>query len=144
MAQGKHRARRPVETSDFAAMLLRLAVAWGDRIAEDPAALVHFPEITQALTDQTSRGIWEANERGQYSQNHMAAILGTSRQAIQQRIARGRLVAAAVTEARGGGALVRLADIRARRAQLLAEAGVPDITGSEREKSVTALSAKTG
>lgn len=141
---GKHRAsrtrQRVTETSDYVAMLERLIIAWGDRIAADPAALVHLRDLAAALEQQTNRGIWEAN-RGQsrYSQNYMASMLGVSRQAIQQRIARGELAAAAITERRGGGAMVRIGDIRARRALLLARAGVPDLTGSERERHLRAV-----
>jgi len=132
----QRRPARVVETSDYIAFVIRTFYALGDRFALDPAALVHMRELLETLDQQINRGIWEANERGQYSQNHMARILGVSRQAIAYRIRRGQLVAAAVTEARGGGALVRIGEIRARRARLLAAADVPDLTGSERERAL--------
>src|SRR6185437_15252494 len=110
-----------------------------DRIALDPAALVHARELALTLEQQTNRGIWEANRGKAYSQNYMAAMLGVSRQAIQQRITRGEIAAAAITARRGGGALVRIGEIRARRARLLAAAGVPDLTGSERERHLRAV-----
>ena len=45
------------------------------------------------LADQANRGIFEANKgRSHYSQNDMAAILGTSRQAIAKRIRLGETV----------------------------------------------------
>lgn len=138
-ADGNGRPRRVTETSDYVAFLTRSLIAWGDRVAADPAALVHLRELTETLTQQTNRGIWEANQRGQYSQNHMASILGVTRQAIQKRIGLGQLAAAAVTQARGGGALVRLGEVRARRARLLAAADVPDLTGSERERQLRAV-----
>lgn len=138
-AGGQERPRRVTETSDYVAFLTRGLIAWGDRIAADPAALVHLRELQETLVQQTNRGIWEANERGAYSQNHMAAILGTSRQAIAKRISLGQLGAAALAQARGAGALVRLGEVRARRQRLLAAAGVPDLTGSERERHLKAV-----
>lgn len=134
MAGGRHRAGRVVETSDYVGFMTRAMVAWGDRIASDPAALVHLRELEQTLAQQTNRGMWEANRRAQYSQNHMALILGVSRQAVAKRIGLGELAAAAVNAARGGGALVRIGEVRSRRARLLAAANVPDLTGSERER----------
>lgn len=132
---GKHRARPRTETSDYVAMLTRLINSWGDRVADDPAALVHLGELTQAMTDATNRGIFQANARAHgYSQNDIAAILGVSRQAVAKRIGLGQVVYAAAQAARGAGPLVRLADIRRARAAGLASAGVPDLTGTERER----------
>lgn len=86
------------------------------------------------LADQVNRGIFEANKgQDHYSQNGMADILGISRQAIAKRIRLGETVYARTWEARGAGAVVRVADIRTGRAQLLANAGVRDRTGSIRE-----------
>jgi hypothetical protein len=117
-------------------MMLRIFGAFGDRIGEDPAALVHLRELQEALTDQVNRGIWHANaQQDGYSQNHMAAMLGVSRQAIAKRIGLGEAVYTRMAAARGAGALVRIGDIRARRAQLLADAEVTDQTGSPRERS---------
>ena len=131
---GAHkRSARVTETSDFVAMMVRLLIAWGDRVGQDPAALVHLRELESTLAQQTNRGIFTANRRERYSQNEMARILGVSRQAVAKRIQLGELVEAAVTEARGGGALVRIGEVRARRARLLADAAVPDRTGSDRE-----------
>lgn len=136
---GKHRAARVTETSDYVAMMQRLLIAWGDRVAADPAALVHLRDFEQALTNQTNRGIWEANARGRYSQNEIASILGISRQGVAKRIGLGQAVAAAVTAARGGGVLVSIRDVRARRAELLGGAGVADRTGSDRERQLRAV-----
>jgi hypothetical protein len=140
---GRHaateRPRRTVETSDYVAFLTRALIAWGDRVAADPAALVHLRELEATLTDQTNRGIWEANRREQYSHREMGAILSVSHQAIGKRAKLGELVAAAVTAARGGGALIRLGEVRARRARLLEAAGVEDRTGSERERHLRAV-----
>lgn len=129
----QRRAQRVTETSDYVAMLTRLMVAWGDRVAADPAALVHFRELEAALVQQTNRGVFEANRRGGYSQNEMARMLDTSRQAIAKRARLGELIYAAIEARRGGGALVRIGEVRARRARLLAHAGISDRTGSDRE-----------
>lgn len=139
MAAGRHRAGRVVETSDYVAFLTRALIAWGDRLAEDPAALVHLRELEATLTQQTNRGMWEANQRRGYSQNYQAAMLGVTRQAVAKRIGLGELAAAAVNAARGGGVLVRIGEVRARRARLLAAANVPDLTGSERERHLRAM-----
>jgi hypothetical protein len=147
---GKHRPgrtpQRVTETSDYVAMMLRIIASYGDRIAEDPAALVHLRELQTAMDDQVNRGIYHANAQDNgYSQNHMGRILGVSRQAIAKRIGLGEQVNTAMVEARGGGALVRVGDVRARRAALLAEAGVRDLTGSARElAAVTELRKAVG
>lgn len=138
-AGAKERAPRVTETSDYVAFMTRLMIGWGDRIAADPAALVHLRELEVTFTQQTNRGIWEANERGAYSQNHMASILGVSRQAVAKRITLGQTAAAAIAQLRGAGPLVRLGEVRARRARLLAAADVPDLTGSDRERLLRAV-----
>ena len=135
---GKHRVpRRPqnvTETSDYVAMMTRIITAYGDRIAADSAALAHLRDLQATMAGQVNRGIFEANaSSAHYSQNEMARILGVSRQAIAKRIGLGEEVYARTWEARGAGALVRIADVRARRAQLLADAGVQDRTGSALE-----------
>jgi hypothetical protein len=132
---GRHRpgnkAQRIVETSDYVTMMTRIIAAFGDRIAADPAALAHLRDLQAALADHVNRGIFEANaSQAHYSQNEIAAILGVSRQAIAKRIGLGEEVHARTWAARGAGALVRIADIRARRAQLLAGADIEDRTGS--------------
>lgn len=132
---GRHaRTPRQTETSDYIAFYLRVVNGLGNRIAEDPAALVHVPELQQALADAVNRGVFEANRgESRYSQNEMARMAGVSRQAIQQRIRSGERVYAAMLERLGGGALIRLGDVRARRAERLELAGVEDRTGSVRE-----------
>jgi hypothetical protein len=132
---GKHRApRRPqriTETSDYVAMMTRIIAAYGDRIANDPVALAHLRDLQATLADQVNRGIFEANQgQDRYSQNEMARILGVTRQAIAKRIQLGADVYARTWAARGAGALVRIGDVRARRAELLAAADVEDRTGS--------------
>jgi ribosomal protein S20 len=127
--------QRVTETSDYVAMMTRIITAFGDRVASDPAALAHLRDLQDVLADQVNRGIFEANKgRNHCSQNEMAAILGISRQAIAKRIGLGETVYARTWEARGAGVVVRVADIRTRRAQLLADADVPDRTGSALER----------
>jgi ribosomal protein S20 len=139
---GKHRARttpqdrsrRQTETSDYVAMMTRIIGSFGDRIAQDPAALVHLADLQTALREAVDRGIFEANRSARhYSQNEIAAILGISRQGVAKRIGIGEQVYADAQAAQGAGPLVRIADIRARRAALLAGKGVQDKTGSARE-----------
>lgn len=88
---GKH--SRVTETSDYVAMMLRMCNSYGDRVADDPIALVHLAELQAALANAANRGAFEANQReGGYSQNEIASLMGVSRQAVQQRIGRGRAV----------------------------------------------------
>ena len=130
---GRHR-RTQTETSDFVAMMHRFTIAWGDRVAADPAALVHLEGLMTALVDQTNRGVFEANRGEQhYSQSEMGRFLGVSRQAVAKRIGLGERAYALLQQARGGGAVIRLGAVRAERAALLGAAGVPDRTGSVRE-----------
>jgi hypothetical protein len=138
--RAKRGPQRVTETSDYVAMMTRIINAFGDRIATDPAALAHLRDLQEVLTDQVNRGIFEANKgKYRYSQNEMAAILGISRQAMAKRIRLGESVYARTWEARGAGAVVRVADVRTRRAQLLADAGVADRTGSVRELRTAAM-----
>jgi hypothetical protein len=131
---GKHR-KRDTETSDYVAMTLRILSSWGDRIAADPAALVHMRELEAGLRDATNRGIFEANRgTGRYSRRDIASILGMSEIGVMKRIRLGETAYAAMQERRGAGALIRIADIRRTRAEGLAVANVEDKTGSERER----------
>lgn len=122
------------ETSDYVAFLVRALHGYGRRIGHDPAALVHLREIEQALRDAVNLGCYIANEGpDHYSQNEQARVLGVTRQAVAKRIKLGEQVHVAIEAARSAGAVVRIADVRARRAAGLASAGVPDRTGSPRE-----------
>lgn len=138
---GRHRhgqrSKRVTETSEKVAMMLRIFASYGDRIAEDPAALIHLEDLTIAFRDAVNMGIFRANagEHG-YSQNEIAAMLGRTRQAVQQRIRSGETAYAEIQARRGAGTLARLADVRARRAAQLAAAGVEDRTGSDRERRI--------
>jgi hypothetical protein len=129
---GKHE-KRVTETSDYVAWMRRLIIGYGDRIASDPAALVHLRQLQEDLNEQVNRGIFEANRGSHYSQREIGAMLGVTRQAVQQRMRLGERVYALLQEVRGAGAVVRLGDVRAQRAELLGAAGLDDRTGSVRE-----------
>lgn len=130
----RRRARRDVETSDYVAFLKRAIYGYGGRIGDDPAALVHLRELEDALRDAVNLGCYLANKGpDRYSQNEQARILGVKRQAIAKRIGLGEQVHVRQEAAREDGAVVRIADVRARRAAGLAAAGIEDKTGSPRE-----------
>lgn len=130
----KKRAKRVTETSDYVAFTKRTVWGFGVRIGQDPAALAHLRDLQQTFIDAVNHGMFTANKGGDhYSQNDMAAILGTSRQAVAKRIKLGEEVHVRLESLRADGALVRIADVRAERARNLAAAGVEDRTGSVRE-----------
>ena len=133
--QARRRSRQPVEASDYAAFVLRIAKGLGDRIGNDPAILAHVKEIQQAFSDNINRGIFVAkNKEWQpYTLAEMGRIYGCSYENVQQRASRGEAVHVALQAKLGKGALVRIADIRAQRAAALAAAHINDVTGSERE-----------
>jgi len=121
------RRRRITEAPEYVAMLKRTLLALGYRIGDDPAALAHLREIEAALRDSVNLGIYLANKGpARYSIVEQAAILGVTKQAVHKRVRLGEQVYLAIEAARAGGAVVRLADIRAARAAVLAGAGVAD------------------
>lgn len=134
----RKRSARVTETSEFMAFAQRIAIVMGDRLGNDPAGLVQARELVTLLQDHLDRGVFLASRQGQYSQNELAKMAGITRQAIAKRIHRGELVHAELQRRRGAGALIRLADLRARRAQLLEAAGIEDRTGSDRERGLRA------
>lgn len=128
------RSQRVTETSDLVAWITRLLHIYGDRIGDDPVALTHLRELESTLTQQANRGIFTANNgTGKYSQREIARMLGCSQPAILKRIRQGEIVHATEMMLRGLGPVVRLAEVRQRRARLLAAAEVEDRTGSVRE-----------
>lgn len=136
----QRRTRRDTETSEYAAMMIRVLYGYGQRIGTDPAALAHLRDIETALRDAVNLGVFTANRAGTrpYSINEMAAILGISKQGVHKRVRLGEDIYARLEAAKAGGALVRLADVRAARAAALAGAGVEDRTGSPRERQAGA------
>lgn len=136
---GRHRtparSKRDVESSEYAAMLIRQIQAYGKRIGQDPAALTYLRDIEEALRDSVNAGIAAANHRPDqpYSLAEIANILGISRQGMHKRVKLGEAVLTRLAIARGQGPVIRLADIRKARAAALAAAGIPDRTGSPKE-----------
>ena len=139
---GRHRSdrsparrKRDVESSEYAAMLIRQIQAYGKRIGQDPAALTYLRDIEQALRDSVNAGIAAANRRPDqpYSLAEIADVLGISRQGMHKRVKLGEAVLTRLAIARGQGPVIRLADMRKTRAATLARAGVEDRTGSPRE-----------
>jgi len=134
---GRHRRGRQTETSDYVAFMMRVFNGFGDRIADDPAALAHLRDLETAFVNAVNMGIFRANSgAGKYSTPEIGRLLGVSHQAIQKRAGKGRDAYAELQRARGAGAVIRLASLRARRAELLEAAAVPDRTGSERERGM--------
>ena len=131
----RNRTRRTTETSEYAAMIIRVLYGYGQRIGEDPAALAHLRDIENTLRDAVNLGIFTANRSGNcpYSLAEIGAVVGISRQGVHKRVGLGERVLVRMEAARAGGALVRLADVRAARAKALAAAGVEDKTGSAAE-----------
>jgi hypothetical protein len=132
------RQKRVTETSDYVAMMKRIIIGYGQRIGEDPVALVHLAELTAAMRDAVNRGMYLANQPGAngqrgYSMNDMAKILDVSRQAVQKRVHLGESAHLALQVLKGNGAVVRIADVRAERAAGLQAAELDDRTGSVRE-----------
>jgi hypothetical protein len=136
---GRHavarRRRRSTESSEYAAMLMRIIYGYGFRVGQDPAALAHLRDLEDGLRDAVNVGIYAANklEDRPYSINEIAAIMGISKQAVHKRVQAGEQVFLRLEAAKANGAVVRLADMRAARAAVLGQAGVPDKTGSPRE-----------
>ena len=133
--RAKRQAKRLTETSGYVAFMARIIIGFGERIKEDPVALVHLRDLENGMRDTVNRGIYLANRSGErpYSINEIAAIMGISKQAVHKRVKLGEAVDARLEAAKADGALVRLDDMRQSRAAFLAELGLPDRTGSPRE-----------
>lgn len=133
------RQARVVESSEYAAMLERLIIRYGERAAEDPAILAHAQHLQQALTDAINMGIHAATRQGRqpYSLAEIGRIMGIAYQSAQKRARRGEAALVQLLARRTDGAVVQLAVKRAERAAALAAAGVEDRTGSQRELEAT-------
>jgi hypothetical protein len=84
---GLHRKQkqRPTSTNDYAAMLRRMIVRYGDRIGEDPVTgLAALRDLEQAMTDSVNVGIHAAHLSG-HSYNQLATQLDVSKAAIVKR-----------------------------------------------------------
>jgi hypothetical protein len=130
-SERRREARRIVETSEYAAMMIRVAYGYGRRVSDDPAGLAHLRSIEDALRDAVNLGIFQANEGGKvpYSLSEIGRVLEISKEAVFKRKRLGEQVAIRLS----AGAVVRIADIRQARASALAAAGVEDRTGSPAE-----------
>src|SRR5258707_5117259 len=108
-AQRRREARRITETSDYAAMMIRVVYGYGARIGDDPAALAHLRGIEAALRDAVNMGIFTANTAGTrpYSLGEIAAILGITRQGIHKRGRLGEEAHVRPEAARAPGGAVR-------------------------------------
>jgi hypothetical protein len=95
---GRHRTvarrKRVTESSEYAAMLMRMIYGYGVRVGEDPAGLAHLRDLEAAMRDAVNIGIYAANklEDRPYSINEIAAILGVSKQAVHKRVQLGEQV----------------------------------------------------
>lgn len=109
------------------------------RVADDPVALAHLRDLEAALRDAVNAGAFRANRgRQHYSLAEIAAVLGISRAAVSKRVHLGEQATAEAVAASGGGTFSRIGEVRARRAEVLKAAGVPDRTGSARELKAAA------
>ena len=118
--------KRVTETEEYVAMLLRLLYNFADRIAADPAAYAHIPEIKAVAGAVGNIGLWGANKLGDrpWSVNELAKLSGASKQAMHQQVQRGEQLAAALAEMRANGAVVKIGDLRRVRAAAIAAAGL--------------------
>lgn len=83
-----NRAGRVTETSDFAAFVRRIVRAYGRRIGDgDVEALPELLALSRELDTVIAQSVAGLRAEG-YSWGEIAARLGTSRQAAQQRFGR--------------------------------------------------------
>jgi hypothetical protein len=81
----RRRSRPVVENDDFAAFVRRVVRAYGRRVASgDPDALVALVALAREVDAVTSDAVIGLRGAG-YSWGDIAARLGVSRQAVQQR-----------------------------------------------------------
>jgi hypothetical protein len=137
---GKHRlddGKEILETSELVRWIKNLYAKYGDQIADDPAGLVHLPELREELTMHANRGTFEANRgRHRYSTYEIAKMRGVSRQMTIKMIRDGERAYAAWWARKGAGhVMYSLPREREFRAARMRAADVPDRTGSHRERS---------
>lgn len=81
--------RTGVETTEYAAMLRRMVRSYGRRLAEaDPGDLAAALELARELEDTIGRAVARMRAESGFSWAELAAELGCTRQAAQQRFAR--------------------------------------------------------
>lgn len=136
-AQGRApRPKREVESDEFAAALERWMWAMGRRCGVDPGALVYVERLDQVWRDAKNLAFFSANKVHGYSLAEIGRYTETSRPAVSQRVASGEKVHNQLTVAQGGGALVRIGDLRRQRAERHLDTGTEDTTGGRRELAV--------
>ncbi|RBQ21651.1 hypothetical protein DP939_02765 [Spongiactinospora rosea] len=110
------------EPAELAANLVRFLRRMEDHAASDPANLVYIDELAEALRETKLRAIARAGraarEGGDYSIGEIGRILGVSKQAVHQLMAKGK---ALLEEQR---ARLGVVSLRERRRVRLVEAGV--------------------
>lgn len=134
---GRHRRSEGsaprTEASEWVAWMERLIDGWGDHIASDPAAGVHYRDLQRRLEEALNLGLFQANRGSQhYSLNEIGRMYGLTKQAIAHRIKLGEQ---AYVAASSNVIQLGVRQVRRDRAAALGAAGVPDRTGSEREKA---------
>ncbi|WP_147267846.1 hypothetical protein [Spongiactinospora rosea] len=116
------RRDRVTEPAELAANLVRFLRRMEDHAASDPANLVYIDELAEALRETKLRAIARAGraarEGGDYSIGEIGRILGVSKQAVHQLMAKGK---ALLEEQR---ARLGVVSLRERRRVRLVEAGV--------------------
>lgn len=78
-----------VETTEYAAMLQRMVRAYGHRLADaDPTELADAVRLQRQLEDTIGQAVVRMRQNYGFSWADIAAELGTTRQAAQQRYSR--------------------------------------------------------
>jgi predicted DNA-binding protein YlxM (UPF0122 family) len=119
-SSGRHR-KRVVETEEYVAMLHRMVNALARRLSDDPVGLVHVEPLRDHLRDAMNIAIAVNQEKPRgYSFGELAAILGTRRESVYERAAKGRKLLAEMRERLG------VISLRERRTASLERAALPD------------------
>lgn len=131
---GRHRKR---EVSDKVGGLMRQMDAHAFDIAADPVALAHAYALVGRMTDAINMGIYLANTgSAHYSLGEMAKILGMARNNVLKRVRLGEQVYNRYLERKEFGLpQVSILETRMVRAAALRAAGLPDRTGSDKERA---------
>jgi len=115
---------RVTEPAELAANLIRFFRRMEDHCASDPANLVYIDEMIAALRETRLRSIARAaraaKEGGDYSINHIAGILGITKQSVHELMRKGQALLDAQRRRLG------VVSLRERRRARLEAAGVPE------------------
>jgi DNA-directed RNA polymerase specialized sigma24 family protein len=81
-------AKAPIETDEYADMVVRVLSAFGKRVAMgDPEDLARFREVIDGAENDLRRAVIGLRAQG-FSDHDLARVLGVTRQAISQRFPR--------------------------------------------------------